>query len=77
MIYAHKILPYFLMPLTLAMLLLAAGFIPFGSDTPKLASALLGLKMSCGQSIHPQAAQRVGADVSRGLRGEISASGDE
>jgi uncharacterized SAM-binding protein YcdF (DUF218 family) len=27
MIYAHKILPYFLMPLTLAMLLLAAGFI--------------------------------------------------
>jgi len=51
--------------------------IPFGSDTPKLASALRRLKMRHGKSIYPQAAQCVGADVPCGLCGEVSTGGYE
>ena len=34
-------------------------------------------RLGDGKSVYPQESQRVGADVSRGVRGKISASGDE
>jgi hypothetical protein len=42
-------------------------FIPFGSDTPKLASALMRVKMGNGESIYTQKTQCFGADVSLGV----------
>ena len=52
-------------------------FIPFGSNTPGLAPAWLVGMMRNGKSIHPQAAQCFGADVSLGVCGEVSPGGDE
>ena len=53
------------------------GLIPFGSDTPKLASALMEIMLGYGESLYPQAAQCVGADVSLSVFSEVSASGYE
>ena len=52
-------------------------FIRIGFDTPKLASALIGGKMTDGKLLHPQESQCIGADVSLGLCREISPGGDE
>ena len=52
-------------------------FIPCGSDTPKLASALMEKKMGHGEPLYPQAAQCVCPDVSLGLCCKVSAGGDE
>jgi hypothetical protein len=46
---------------------LASALIPFGSDTPKLASALMRVKMGNGESIYTQKTQCFGADVSLGV----------
>ena len=43
------------------------AFIPFGSNTPKLASALMRVKMGNGESIYTQKTQCFGADVSLGV----------
>jgi hypothetical protein len=51
-------------------------FIRFGSDTPKLASAWLVGRMRNGEPLPPQEPQCVGADVSLGVRGEVSTGGD-
>ena len=48
---------YFVVPL----------FIPFGSNTPKLASALIRVKMGNGESIYTQKTQCFCADVSLGV----------
>ena len=52
-------------------------FIRCGSNTPCLAPAWMDGKMRDGESIHLQAAQCFGADVSLGACGEVSPSGDE
>ena len=52
-------------------------FIAGGCDTPKLASAWMGVRVWDGKSLHPQEPQRIGADESPGMCGEMSAGGDE
>jgi hypothetical protein len=52
-------------------------FIRIGFDTPKLASAWIGGKMTDGELLYPQESQCIGADVSLGLCREISPGGDE
>jgi hypothetical protein len=52
-------------------------FIPFGSNTPKLASAFAFGIMSDGKSLYSQKPQRVGSDVPSGMPGEVSTRSDE
>lgn len=47
--------------------------IPFGSNTPKLASALRERKMRDGESIYPQETQCICSDVSPCVFGKVSA----
>ena len=53
------------------------AFIRIGFDTPKLASAWIGGKMTDGELLYPQESQCISADVSLGLCREIPPGGDE
>jgi hypothetical protein len=53
------------------------SFIRIGSDTPKLASALVDVRIGDGEPICLQESQRIGCDVPSGVFGKVSEGGDE